>query len=488
MKKEFAIKGMTCNSCKERIEKRIKEIVNSVHVDFSKEIATVDFDETKISVKDILSKVKDAGYDAREISSDTKNSAKKKDYSDYAPWVITALGSVVLLYFIYTLIEGMNIALPEMGEKASLFLLFLVGILTGFHCVSMCGGFMISYTAKNAQNGHKSFLQHIIYGSSKTISYAVIGALFGLIGSVFLFTPALRGGVGIFAGIFMIFYAMSMFGFKWFRKFQFNPKFLTKAATSKHKGPYFGPMMTGLLNGLFIACGPLQALYIYAAGTADPIRGGLALAAFGLGTLPVMLGFGGVANVISHKATKNILKISAVIVLILGIIMLNRGLALTGSGYDLNSIMAGVGSAGITGNIVMEDGYQVIKMDVTRYGWTPDKFTLQKDVPVKWEINGKEITGCNNAIQVPKLGLEFDIKKGKQTIEFTPTETGVISWSCWMGMIPGTFIVTEDGTATTSQIAEATTQTASAGGSCGGGDTCGQAGSCGGGCGGGCGG
>ena len=30
--------------------------------------------------------------------------------------------------------------------------------------------------------------------------------------------------------------------------------------------------------------------------------------------------------------------------------------------------------------------------------WSPNKFVFKKDVPVKWIINGKEITGCNSAI------------------------------------------------------------------------------------------
>jgi len=81
---------------------------------------------------------------------------------------------------------------------------------------------------------------------------------------------------------------------------------------------------------------------------------------------------------------------------------------------------------------------------VNRYGWSPDKFVLQKGIPVKWIIDGKEINGCNNAIQVPKYNLNFKVTPGEQTIEFTPTTTGVISWSCWMGMIPGTFVVVDD--------------------------------------------
>ena len=43
-------------------------------------------------------------------------------------------------------------------------------------------------------------------------------------------------------------------------------------------------LITGLLNGLFIACGPLQAMYIYAAGTGSFFGGATSLFAFGLGT------------------------------------------------------------------------------------------------------------------------------------------------------------------------------------------------------------
>jgi len=106
-------------------------------------------------------------------------------------------------------------------------------------------------------------------------------------------------------------------------------------------------------------------------------------------------------------------------------------------------------------------------MEVNRYGWSPEKFVLQKGVPVKWIIEGKEINGCNNAIQVPKYGLNFDITPGEQIIEFTPTESGTISWSCWMGMIPGVFVVKDsvDANSVTDVLNEVDVP---AGGSCGG--------------------
>ena len=277
--------------------------------------------------------------------------------------------------------------------------------------------------------------------------------------------------------------------FPWLRKVRIKtPSFVNKFV-GKESRRHSSPLIIGLLNGLMIACGPLQAIYIMAAGTGSMFEGAKLLFVFALGTLPVMLGFGFLTSMISSKATHKILKASGAIVIILGLIMVNRGLALTGTGLDTNSLIASVSADNdeLIGNFaVTEDGYQIIKMDVTRYGWEPDKFVLKKGVPVKWIINGKEINGCNNAIQVPKLGLKFDIKQGEQTIEFTPNEEGVISWSCWMGMIPGAFIVKDnidinDAAAVQKELATAPElEAGSCGGSCGS-STCGAAtgGSCG---------
>jgi sulfite exporter TauE/SafE/copper chaperone CopZ len=383
MKKTFKIQGMTCNSCAQRIEDALKEKVNSIDVSFSKEHAVIDFDPMKISGKKIIDTIKEAGYDvvvedkiienaldkvdekketlkqaeqevAEKIAVEVEKEPLKKEIasettlsesglSNKIGWGVM-IGSVIALFVVlyYVLNSlGIEVQIPTLGEKTGLFLLFFVGILTGFHCIAMCGGFVVGYTTKNAIKGHKSYKQHLVYGGSKLISYAVIGGIFGLIGGVFAFSIGLRGFIAIFAGAFMIFYAFNMFGFKFFRKFQFNPKFLTKAtaSASKHaKGPFKAPFITGMLSGLFIACGPLQAMYLYAMGTGSILSGTISLAAFGLGTLPVMIGFGSVATSISHKATRKILKISAIIVLVLGLIMLNRGLTVMGSPVSYDSV------------------------------------------------------------------------------------------------------------------------------------------------------
>lgn len=478
---------MHCNSCAMLIEKELEDKVNSIKVNYSNEKAEIDFDEDKISEKEIKETIKKLGYEA--IDEEVRKSDEKKK-GNKTGWIVAGISIVLLLAVLYfSVLKNLNINLPDIqvpqiGEKTGLILLFLAGILTGFHCISMCGAFVVSYTTKNAINGHKGFKQHLVYGGSKVLSYTIIGGIFGLIGGVFAFSTKLRGIVAILAGAFMIFYAFSMFGLKFFRKFQINPKFLTKLAaktSSKAKGPYKGPFFTGLLNGLFIACGPLQAMYMYAAGTGNFLTGAMSLAAFGLGTIPVMLGFGSLATIISHKTTAKILKISAIIVLILGLIMLNRGLSLTGSSFNFDSIKSSI-IGGVTGNaissgnsVVNNNGVQEVNMDVDGSGYNPNSFVIKQGVPVKWNINVKQLTGCNSELVMSAYGIDIRLKQGLNTAQFTPDKTGNIQFSCGMGMIRGSFIVTETGTATQQQVASAAPK---AGGSCsmgaGGGCGCGR--------------
>ncbi|MFH1237105.1 MAG: sulfite exporter TauE/SafE family protein [Candidatus Aenigmatarchaeota archaeon] len=497
---KIKIKGMHCTSCEEVIEKQVLKIdgVKACKADYAKQSVVVTFDESKTDIGEIKGKIEEKQY---ECDSSCDNDARPKSasastgISRFKPAILT-LALVAVLFGGYQLVQGFAVFdLPTIGGPASLALLFGIGLLTGFHCVGMCGGFVMSYAAKPAA-GRKNLnvYSHIQYGTGKLISYTVIGALFGLIGTIFVFTPLLKGAASIFAGLFLIIFGINMLNvFPQLRKARLPmPKFISRfvfANSDKQRRP----LATGLLNGLMIACGPLQALYIYAAGTGSVASGALALFAFGLGTLPVMFGFGMFASYVTKGMTRNILKASGLIVIVLGLVMLNRGLALTGTGYDLNTMAAsfipvvqaqGATNSAGNGAIASSGQFQEIRMNVTSGGWEPDRFVLKAGVPVRWIINGVQITSCNKAIQVPKLGLQFDIKQGEQVIEFTPpNEDTIIPWSCWMGMIQGTFIVKTNIDLSNQQQVQSELSAAgpakTSGGSCGGAN----GGSCGGSCG-----
>jgi len=180
-----------------------------------------------------------------------------------------------------------------------------------------------------------------------------------------------------------------------------------------------------------------------------------ALCFFGIGTLPLLMGFGFLTSLLSTNLAPKLLKASGYIVMVLGAIMLNRGLAISGAGVDVNTLVARVSQqlAPSSAQSPSCDIIQTIHMDVLKASFSPNEFTLRKGVPVKWVINGKELNECNKTIVVPQYKLKIELHPGEQTIDFTPAESGVVPWSCWMGMIPGTFIVIEDPPGTTNKTA-----------------------------------
>ena len=450
--KHFLVKGMTCHSCEKIIKKQVSSMggIEEIHVDYISGKGHVKFDESKTSINAIFEKITDSGY---EVNETEKTHEKHKEDGNWMCYAFAILGFILVAYFLFKI--GNYVELPQLSQNMSYGLLFLVGLFTGFHCIGMCGGFVASYTTKHAAEGKSTNAAHLAYGAGKLLSYTVIGAIFGFIGSIITFTSEMRGIAGIAAGLFLIVFGLNMLNiFPELRRFRIPmPAFLYSSIERKRNS---SPFAIGLMNGLMIACGPLQAIYIMAAGTGSAVEGAKLLFVFGLGTLPVMLGFGYATSILCTKMTNKILKFSGVFVIVLGLVMANRGLVLLGNGYDVGSLIDGDSPFGGKTNAVnnlgttpavsntLKDGYQEIKMDVLSSGWSPNKFVLKKGIPVKWIINGKQLTGCNNAIQVPKLGLKFDIKPGKQTIEFTPTEEGTIPFSCWMGMIQGKFIVKND--------------------------------------------
>ncbi|MGR9037929.1 MAG: urease accessory protein UreH domain-containing protein, partial [Gammaproteobacteria bacterium] len=334
-------------------------------------------------------------------------------------------------------------------------LLFLVGFLTSFHCIGMCGGFVLSYAAEGASSGKSTYLNHVLYSVGKIISYSTMGALFGLIGGAITITTGMRSLAMALAALFLCVYGLSLLdAFAVLRRFHLRlPRYFMRKLSEKRR-QMTNPLTIGLLNGLMVACGPLQAMYIMAAGTASPFQGAAILSVFALGTLPIMFLFGVFSTLISANASQHFLKISGFILMFLGAVMFNRSMAISGTGYDINSLLT-TASQSITAVMkdwgesrpkepyYIQEGYQVIYTEVESREYIPGKYLLRNKIPVKWVINVRELSPCNQQIIVPDLKLTIDLKMGLQMVEFVPTREGTIGWSCAMGMMTGTFIVKE---------------------------------------------
>ena len=159
------------------------------------------------------------------------------------------------------------------------------------------------------------------------------------------------------------------------------------------------------------------------------------MAAFALGTVPVLLLLGVVSGTGRIGQAAILRKIIGVVIIIFAIYTAMTAFAL----FDAGSAGGQLNAPQAVANVAKQE----ITMTVDYNGFTPSVFTLKRGVPVRWIIKAKGLTGCNNEIIVPALSLDKKLSYGDNLVEFTPTEIGTIKFSCWMGMIRGKFLVTE---------------------------------------------
>jgi plastocyanin domain-containing protein len=80
-------------------------------------------------------------------------------------------------------------------------------------------------------------------------------------------------------------------------------------------------------------------------------------------------------------------------------------------------------------------------MKITSRGFEPNTFKIKSGIPVKWVVQGDQVTACTNKIIIPSLNISKNIRPGENIINFTPTKKGDLPFSCWMGMVRGKFVV-----------------------------------------------
>ena len=320
-KTTIQINGIHCKSCKTLIETEVDVLVGvkTVNVDHITGKTEIEFDDEKITIEKIFKEIKKLNYtpllldDVSKQNKTEKNNQKKDSaIKDIILGLSIPLGIVGLISgYIWIQKMGGFQLLAKLNEgSVSYGIIFAIGILTGFHCIGMCGGLVVAYSArkngrdaKSCVSTKKSLIPHLQYNTGRFISYAVIGGILGGVGSFFGVNPTFTGGLIIFSGVFMLLMGLS-FLYNWqvlekikLRTPQFIARFLYN---QKHAKKPKGPLVVGLLNGL-MPCGPMQAMQLYALASGSMLKGATSMAIYALGTVPLMFGFGAFLSAISKK-------------------------------------------------------------------------------------------------------------------------------------------------------------------------------------------
>lgn len=220
--------------------------------------------------------------------------------------------------------------MPTITEGIGLGLAFVVGLLTSFHCVGMCGGFIVAYTTADDGPRRNPLRLHAWYALGKFISYGAIGAGFGFLGHSISVSHGIRVGVTMAAGLVLVLYGLTSLGLLPLQRWMGarTPTRVLRFFTGL-RSRYQHPMIFGLFSGVMVMCGPLQAIYVAAAGTGSALQGAVLLLAFAAGTLPLLMGFGMATGFLSMRFTRRALQVASVAVIVLGALMINRGVAMS---------------------------------------------------------------------------------------------------------------------------------------------------------------
>jgi sulfite exporter TauE/SafE/plastocyanin domain-containing protein len=305
-------------------------------------------------------------------------------------------------------------------------------------------------------NPQSLLLPAVLYNSGRLISYTAVGIIVGALGSVITLSGRFQGAVLLLAGIFMLVMGINMLGlFPVLRRIVPRmPKIFSQKINSlvsspspipSPRSPVPSPLLVGFLNG-FMPCGPLQAMQLYALSTGSPVRGGISMFLFCLGTIPLMFALGAVSGILSGSKgqvfSRRVMYAGAVLVAAMGLAMLNNGWNLAGIGNPLNRAIAGSNS---TGQPVIQNGVQIVNSTL-QPGRYP-AIVVQQGIPVRWIINAPQgsINGCNNRFIVREYGIQHSFTPGENIIEFLPEKTGRFPYSCWMGMIRSSITVLAEG-------------------------------------------
>lgn len=171
--------------------------------------------------------------------------------------------------------------------------LFLVGLLGGTHCVGMCGG-IVGALSMGAPG---RWSMHLAYNAGRILSYGLAGAIVGALGAASFALDSqvpMRLALYLVANLMLVALGLYLLGVTqalafteragqllWQRLQPLTRRFLPARSVAQ-------AFPLGMLWG-WLPCGLVYSALATALSSGSAVRGGLAMLAFGLGTLPNLL-------------------------------------------------------------------------------------------------------------------------------------------------------------------------------------------------------
>jgi len=308
---KVSISGLICPQCEDEVEDALIQTKGIIKADVSyfKSSATVTYDPDIINDESINTSISDAGYFP----------GGNRKYG-----IITDIISVIctiILVFLIPWITGL-VKVPKLQDATTLGAVFLIGLLTGVHCIGMCGGIMLSQSGKEKSSRK---ISPFLYNLGRIISYTLVGGILGFIGKSISYTTDIKSMVITISGLLVFICGLKMWGIPYIRNLSLTQRKSCELPNGIRRGLSGRPLLIGLATGL-MPCGALSAAWMIAASSGSIISGAAHMFMFSIGTVPALLIFGLLGSFIPKKYNKYITKVSTILVTSMGLALIIKGI------------------------------------------------------------------------------------------------------------------------------------------------------------------
>jgi len=202
----------------------------------------------------------------------------------------------------------------------------VLGLVGSLHCAGMCGPLALALPG-TARSGPGFVAGRAAYNLGRVITYCGLGVVFGLVGRTLLLAGIQRWvSIGLGAAL--------LGGLVGSRKLAlWRPVTLlieglkSQMASWLRRRSLLGLLVLGLLNGL-LPCGLVYVACAGATATGGVLAGAGYMAAFGLGTVPMMLAISVSGKLVPVSLRLQLRKVIPVSVFLLGTLLILRGMSL----------------------------------------------------------------------------------------------------------------------------------------------------------------
>ena len=180
----------------------------------------------------------------------------------------------------------------------SLLAALLAGLLGGVHCAGMCGGIVAAFSFR-PDGSVPPFRLHLVYNGGRVLSYTLFGALAGALGNALALADFLpvQTALYVVAQIVMIMLGLYLAGLSqsvliferaggviWRRVKPLFQRLIPVTTLPR-------AIIAGMAWG-WLPCGLVYSILVSALASGHAVSGAALMLAFGLGTLPNLLGMG----------------------------------------------------------------------------------------------------------------------------------------------------------------------------------------------------